>query len=71
MSAPVDAKNLALLERMLAHVDAALGPPILVALLATHRRAGALAGLAHGFAVGVKLWPILLAPLLARALGSG
>ena len=54
-----------------AHVDAALGPPILVALLATHRRAGALAGLALGLAAGVKLWPILLAPLLARALGSG
>jgi alpha-1,6-mannosyltransferase len=53
-----------------AHVDAALGPPILAALLATHRRAGALAGCALGLAAGVKLWPILLAPLLARALGE-
>ena len=52
-----------------AHVDAALAAPILAALLATHRRAGAFAGGALGLAVGVKLWPILLAPLLARALG--
>lgn len=50
------------------HIDAALGPPILLALLAVHRRRGALAGLGLGFAVGVKLWPILLAPLLMRAL---
>jgi hypothetical protein len=53
-----------------AHVDAALGPPILAALLAAHRRAGALAGCALGLAIGVKLWPVLLAPLLARALGQ-
>jgi alpha-1,6-mannosyltransferase len=53
-----------------AHVDAALGPPILAALLATHRRAGGLAGCALGLAIGVKLWPVLLAPLLARALGG-
>lgn len=53
-----------------AHVDAALGPPILAAMLATHRRAGALAGCALGLAIGVKLWPVLLAPLLARALGQ-
>jgi alpha-1,6-mannosyltransferase len=53
-----------------AHVDAALGPPILAALLATHRRAGALAGCALGLAAGVKLWPVLLAPLLARALAE-
>jgi hypothetical protein len=51
-----------------AHIDAALGPPILLSLLAVHRRKGALAGLGLGFAVGVKLWPILLAPLLMRSL---
>jgi hypothetical protein len=51
-----------------AHIDAALGPPILLALLAARRRQGALAGFGLGFAVGVKLWPILLAPLLMRAL---
>lgn len=51
-----------------AHIDAALGPPILLALLAARRSQGALAGLSLGFAVGVKLWPILLAPLLMRAL---
>lgn len=53
-----------------AHVDAALGPPILAALLATHRRAGTFAGCALGLAVGIKLWPVLLAPLLARTLGA-
>lgn len=51
-----------------AHVDAALVPPILAALFAARRHAGALAGLGLGLAVGVKLWPILLAPLLARTL---
>jgi hypothetical protein len=51
-----------------AHVDAALAPPILAALFAAHRQAGALAGLCLGLAAGVKLWPILLAPLIARAL---
>jgi hypothetical protein len=51
-----------------AHVDAALALPILAALFAAHRRAAAAAGLCLGFAAGVKLWPILLAPLIARAL---
>jgi hypothetical protein len=51
-----------------AHVDAALALPILAALIAAHRRAAAAAGLCLGFAAGVKLWPILLAPLIARAL---
>jgi hypothetical protein len=51
-----------------AHVDAALAPPIMLALLAAHRRMGLSAGLGLGLAVGVKLWPILLAPLIARAL---
>lgn len=51
-----------------AHVDAALAPAILAALFAVQRKAGVLAGICLGLAAGVKLWPILLAPLLARAL---
>lgn len=51
-----------------AHIDATLLPPLLLALLAAHRTAGAGAGLGLGLAVGVKLWPILLAPLIMRAL---
>lgn len=51
-----------------AHIDAALALPIMAALYAAHRRLGLLAGLGLGLAVGVKLWPILLAPLIARAL---
>jgi hypothetical protein len=51
-----------------AHIDAALAAPILLALVAARRRAGLVAGLAIGFAAGVKLWPVLLAPLIARAL---
>lgn len=51
-----------------AHVDAALAPPVLGALLLAHRRAGAYCGVATGLAAGVKLWPILLAPLLLRSM---
>jgi hypothetical protein len=51
-----------------AHIDAALAPPILAALLAIHRRSAAIAGISLGIAVGVKLWPVLLAPLMARVL---
>ncbi len=51
-----------------AHIDAALAPAVLLALIATDRRAAALAGASLGFAAGVKLWPILLAPLVVRAL---
>ena len=51
-----------------AHIDGVLALPILAALLAAHRRIGSLAGLGLGLAVGVKLWPILLAPLIARKL---
>jgi hypothetical protein len=51
-----------------AHIDAALAPPILAALAAAGARAGLVSGLCLGIAAGVKLWPILLAPLLARAL---
>lgn len=51
-----------------AHVDAALAPAILAALFAVQRQAALLAGFCLALAAGVKLWPILLAPLLARAL---
>lgn len=51
-----------------AHIDAALAPAVLGALLAASRTRGALAGLCLGLGVGVKLWPVLLAPLVLRAL---
>jgi alpha-1,6-mannosyltransferase len=51
-----------------AHVDAVLAPLLLGALLAASRSRGALAGLCLGLGVGVKLWPVLLAPLVLRAL---
>jgi alpha-1,6-mannosyltransferase len=51
-----------------AHIDAALAPAVLGALLAAIRSRGALAGLCLGLGVGVKLWPVLLAPLVLRAL---
>ncbi len=51
-----------------AHIDAALAAPILAALLAVHRRHAALAGVGLASAVGLKLWPVLLAPLMARVL---
>lgn len=53
-----------------AHVDAVLGPPLLLAILAVRRHAGAIAGAAIGFAIGVKLWPVMLAPLLLRSLSD-
>jgi alpha-1,6-mannosyltransferase len=49
-----------------AHIDAALVPAVFVALLAGWYGRSLAAGVALGMAVGVKLWPILLAPLLAR-----
>jgi alpha-1,6-mannosyltransferase len=52
-----------------AHVDAALPPLLLASLLAAAARKPAGVGVALGFAVGVKFWPVLLAPLLARMLG--
>jgi hypothetical protein len=51
-----------------AHIDAVLAPPILAALLLARKGAAATAGVLLAFAVGVKLWPALLAPLLARVL---
>jgi hypothetical protein len=54
-----------------AHVDALLPPLLLGALLATLGGRGALAGALLGLAAGVKLWPVLLVPLLARWLPAG
>jgi hypothetical protein len=49
-----------------AHVDALLPPLLLGALLATLAGRGVLAGGLLGLAAGVKVWPLLLVPLLAR-----
>ena len=54
-----------------AHVDALLAPLLIGALLATLGGRGALAGGLLGLAAGVKLWPVLLVPLLARWLPAG
>ena len=51
-----------------AHVDALLPPLLLGALLATLAGRGGAAGVLLGLAAGVKLWPVLLAPLLGRFL---
>lgn len=48
------------------HVDALLPPLVLGALLAAHHMRPALAAALLALAVGVKIWPALLAPLLAR-----
>lgn len=54
-----------------AHVDALLPALLLGALLATLGGRGALAGGLLGLAAGVKLWPVLLVPLVARWLPAG
>ncbi len=51
-----------------AHVDAAIVPPILAALFAATGGGGAVSGLLLALATGIKLWPVLLLPLVARAL---
>jgi alpha-1,6-mannosyltransferase len=51
-----------------AHIDAVLAPPILGALWLVRKGAAASAGVLLAFAVGVKLWPALLAPLFMRVL---
>lgn len=53
-----------------AHIDAALSPLILGALIAARRHAGIIAGIALGLAVGVKLWPALLALLVLRCVSA-
>ncbi|MFN7635101.1 MAG: hypothetical protein ACK5PI_10380, partial [Acetobacteraceae bacterium] len=49
-----------------AHVDALLPPLLLGTVLATLGGRGAVAGGLLGLAAGVKVWPLLLAPLVAR-----
>jgi alpha-1,6-mannosyltransferase len=51
-----------------AHVDALLPVLLLGALLATLAGRGVVAGVLLGLAAGVKVWPVLLAPLFGRAL---
>lgn len=51
-----------------AHADALLPPLLLGALLATLAGRGVVAGVLLGLAAGVKVWPLLLAPLFGRAL---
>lgn len=53
------------------HADALLVPLLVGALLATLGGRGALAGGLLGLAAGVKVWPVLLVPLLARWLPAG
>ncbi|WP_291296225.1 hypothetical protein [Elioraea sp.] len=50
------------------HVEAVMVPLLLGALWATLAGRGAAAGALLGLAAGVKVWPLLLAPLLGRAL---
>lgn len=52
-----------------AHAEAALVPFVLGAMLAAHGQRAVVAGLLLGLAVGVKLWPILLVPMIGRWLG--
>jgi hypothetical protein len=54
-----------------AHGEALLVPLLVGALLATLGGRGVLAGGLLGLAAGVKLWPVLLVPLLARWLPAG
>lgn len=48
------------------HVDALLPPLVLGAFLAMHRRRPTLSLVLLALAAGVKIWPLLLAPLLMR-----
>jgi hypothetical protein len=51
-----------------AHVDALLPPLLLGVLLAALAGRGVAAGVLLGLAAGVKVWPVLLAPLFGRVL---
>lgn len=51
-----------------AHVDALLPPLLLGAVLAALAGRGVATGVLLGLAAGVKVWPLLLAPLLGRVL---
>lgn len=48
------------------HIDAFLPPLVLGSFLALYRKQTHLAGVLLGLAVGIKIWPALLAPLLFR-----
>ncbi|MFA5984150.1 MAG: glycosyltransferase 87 family protein [Methylococcaceae bacterium] len=48
------------------HIDALLPPLVLGAFLAMHRQRPKIAAFLLALAVGIKIWPILLAPLLFR-----
>lgn len=50
------------------HMDILLGPPLLLAVLTALNGRAILSGLSLGLAVGVKLWPLVLAPLIFRRL---
>lgn len=54
-----------------AHVDALLGPLLIGAVWAALKHRPGLMGACIGLAAGVKLWPILLWPLLARFAARG
>jgi len=49
------------------HVDLLLGPLVLGAMFAAYRMRSIACSALLALAVGVKIWPILLAPLIARA----
>lgn len=49
-----------------AHMDALIVPPLLAALWAARKARPLWAGAALGLAVGIKLWPLALAPILFR-----
>ena len=54
-----------------AHIDVLLGPLLLAAIWVALQRRPLMLGAAIGLAAGVKLWPILLWPLLARYAARG
>ncbi len=49
-----------------AHMDAIVSPLVLVALLMTIRRRPSAAAVAIGLAIGAKIWPLILVPLIFR-----
>jgi len=51
-----------------AHMEAVLLPLVLIALLLTARRRQVIASISLAFAVGAKVWPVLLLPLVVRPL---
>lgn len=49
-----------------AHMDALLVPFLVATLILSNRKKAVLSGLSLAFAVGIKLWPVMLAPILFR-----